>query len=65
MGSDDLWLNDLFRLSLDSLDWREVEQKGNPPSPRDYAALVAISDWVGEEGGGVCVCVCVCVCMCM
>lgn len=45
-GSDELWFNDLHQLSVASLHWREVEQKGNPPSPRDYSTLVAINDWV-------------------
>ena len=45
-GSEDLWFNDLHRLNLDTLEWQEVEQKGYPPSPRDYATLVAIRDWV-------------------
>ena len=45
-GSDELWFNDLHRLSLDCLEWREVERRGTPPPPRDYSALVAISDWV-------------------
>lgn len=45
-GSDELWFNDLHQLSVDSLQWKEVEQKGSPPSPRDYSTLVAINDWV-------------------
>lgn len=45
-GSDELWFNDLHRFSVDSLEWREVEQKGHPPSPRDYSTLVAVNDWV-------------------
>ena len=48
-GSDELWFNDLHRLSLNSLEWREVEQqRGNPPQPRDYSTLVAIGDWVSH-----------------
>ena len=47
-GSDELWFNDLHRLSVDSLEWREVEQRGKPPSPRDYSTLAAISDWVSS-----------------
>ena len=46
MGSDELWFNDLHRLALDPLEWREVEQRGNPPLPRDYSTLVTVSDWV-------------------
>jgi hypothetical protein len=53
-GSDELWFNDLHRLSVDSLEWKEVEQKGKPPSPRDYSALVAISDWYLVMYGGSC-----------
>ena len=47
-GSDELWFNDLHRLNVDSLEWREVEQRGNPPSPRDYSTLVTIRDWVNN-----------------
>lgn len=48
-GSDELWFNDLHQLSVESLQWREVEQKGNPPSPRDYSTLVTINDWVSRR----------------
>ncbi|CAI8022513.1 Acyl-CoA-binding domain-containing protein 5, partial [Geodia barretti] len=52
MGSDELWFNDLHRLALDPLEWREVEQRGNPPLPRDYSTLVTVSDWYLVLYGG-------------
>jgi hypothetical protein len=52
MGSDELWFNDLHRLALDPLEWREVEQRGNPPLPRDYSTLVTITDWYLVLYGG-------------
>ena len=45
-GSDELWFNDLHRLSFDCLEWKEVEMKGAAPQPRDYSTLVSINDWV-------------------
>ena len=47
-AGDEVWFNDLHRLGLDSLQWTEVEQRGNPPLPRDYSTLVTIDDWVSH-----------------
>ena len=48
-GSDDLWFSDLHRLSLDSLEWKEVEVKGQAPSPRDYSSLVSVGERVCND----------------
>ncbi|XP_019854401.1 PREDICTED: RING finger protein B-like isoform X2 [Amphimedon queenslandica] len=45
-GGESLWFNDLSYLDLDTYNWTLVESISLSPHPRDYPALVAISNQI-------------------